>query len=44
VIYVNLTRVYANADQPTCYVRPIVGNDVMMDCYAVCGIIGYMYV
>jgi hypothetical protein len=44
VIYVNLTRVYANRQHPTRDMRPIVGNDVMMDCYAGYGIIGYMYV
>jgi hypothetical protein len=48
VIYVNLTRVYANPPLPTRDMRPIVGNDEMMDCYAVYGMIaklaGYMYV
>jgi hypothetical protein len=44
VIYVNWTRLYANSRQPTCDMRPIIGNDGMMDCYAVYGIIGYMYV
>jgi hypothetical protein len=47
VIYVNFTLVYANPPQPTCDMRPIVGNDEMMDCYADYGIIaklsGYMY-